>query len=225
MKSIIIIIIVFISLNYTSFSQNMIKIADFNINTQELSKNIQCQMTQFIFRSKQKTSFHAAYDVLDIVKPYIDTIDRSLMNNLVLVFENPDRQAVIASYSDIDKLLTSMPAVLMYDRTAKSLDTNSINTEEINDSEISELDEQLSGFSRKRRIHLQMKTIPVSEKTRMVRDATIVFPADLNTDRWINGIDRIIIFKYKTDRIPPVPEEEEQTEETDKKSKKKGKKK
>ncbi|MFC2130553.1 hypothetical protein ACFLSQ_03885 [Bacteroidota bacterium] len=224
MKRIISLIIVFIiSINF-GIAQEFIKIAEVEINTGELAKTTKYQSTQFIFKSKQKTGFHLTFDVMDLIQSHINNIESKDKPKLIFIFENPMGESVTAAYSEFDNLLTNLPAVLMYDKTLKKVgDSLVLGDNEEGDVDFTELEEQISQFSSKKRLHLQIKTIPVSEKTRMLQDATIIFPKDLNTDRWINGIDKIKIFKYESGRIPPEPVIEEQPEEPKSKSKKKKK--
>ena len=74
MKRIILLIIVFLAINNLSEAQKFSKIAEIKINTDELSKTLQYQSTQMIFQSKQKTDFHYSYDIMDIIKPAIDSL-------------------------------------------------------------------------------------------------------------------------------------------------------
>ena len=225
MKRIISSIIVFIiSINF-GISQEFIKIAEVEINTGELAKITKYQSTQFIFKSKQKTDFHLTFDLMDIIKPYINNIETKDKPKLIFIFENPQGESVTAPYSEFDDLITNLPAVLMYDKKLKKIGDSLILGDKDGEVDFSELEEQISQFTSKKRLHLQIKTIPVSEKKRMLQNATIIFPKDLNTERWINGIDKIKIFKYESDRIPPESIIEEQPEETKSKSKKKKKKK
>ncbi len=215
MKRIIALIIVFIALNNFADAQKFSKIAVIAINTDELSKTLQYQSTQLIFQSRQKTDFHYSYDAMEIIKPVIDTIKTKDKSKLVFVFENQLGQSVMASYGEFDNLMTSIPAVLMYGKELKSVeDTLHLGDGEDGNVDLSALEAQFAQYGTKKRLHLQIKNITVAEKTRILNDATIIFPKDLRTDRWISGVDKITIYKYSSDRVEQEIPEVEQTDET-----------
>ncbi|MFH1050066.1 MAG: hypothetical protein V1779_03935 [bacterium] len=214
MKRIIALIIVLLAINNFAEAQKFSKIAEIKINTDELSNTLQYQSTQLIFQSKQKTDFHYSYDVMDIIKPLIDTIKTKDKPKLVFVFENQLGQSVMAGYSEFDNLITSLPAVLMYGKELKKIgDSLLLGDNKDGDVDMGELEEQFAQYGSKKRLHLQIKTITVAEKARILTDATIIFPKDLRTDRWISGVDKITIYKFTSDRVEQEIPETEKTEE------------
>ncbi len=204
MKRLILLFIVILMSFDLSIAQDLEKIAEIKINTVELAKKVNFQSTKFIFRSKQSTGYHLAFDFADILKPYLKGLSKKDKLNLVIVAENENGESVTATYADIDMSLTSMPAVLIYHKVAVK---DSITLQEKNGKmDMSELDEDIANLTTRRRIHLQIKRVPVAEKIRIMNDATLIFPKDINTERWINGIDLVKIYKYKSQRVPPVEE-------------------
>jgi len=207
MKRLILLFIVFLIFFNLSYSQDLEKIADIKINTIELAKKINYQSTKFIFRSKQSTRYHLAFDFADILKPYIKGLSKKDKMNLVIVAENEKGESVTATYADIDISMTSMPAVLIYHKVAVK---DSITLHEKDGKmDLSELDEDIANLTTRRRIHLQIKRIPVAEKIRIMKDATLIFPKDMCTERWINGINLVKIYKYKSNIVPPLEENPE----------------
>ena len=221
MKRIISLIIVFLSVINFSISQDFTKIAEFKLDTKELAKTIPYQSTQFIFQSKQKTDFHYAFDLIDIIKPHIESVALKDRKKLVFVLENENGESVTAAYSEFDILLTNSPAVLLSDEVKIKTSDSLVLEEKEGDIDMSEI-EGLSQFATRRRIFLQIKNIPVPEKQRMLQNATVIFTKDLNSERWINGVNMIKVFKYESGIIPaePIPVPLEEPQDT-KKSKKK----
>ena len=235
MKSFIYIIIVLISTFNIIIAQEVIMesvvpvivqdlelVAEIPVNTQELVNNVVNRKTQFEFRSKQKTDFVTTMYVQDIIKPHLK-VPASEYNRLVVVFENPQGQSVVAGYSEFDPLLTVVPAVLVAKHDVQKKSKVVLSDDEL-DVDMSEVEALFAGDGPKLKIGLQIKTIPLADKEKMELDATIIFPKDLNTDRWINNIDVIKIYKYIPKRTPVAPVVEEKKEEPIKTTKTKKKK-
>lgn len=203
MKRIIALIIVFFSIIiYQGSAQKFTKLAEIPINTTELEKTLQYVSTQLIFQSRQQTDFHYTYDLGEILKPVLDTIKTKDKSKIVFVFENQLGQSVMANYSEIDNLLTNMPAVLMYGKKVKKAgDSLLLGDDKDGNVDLTQLEEQFAQYSTKKRLHLQIRNISVAERARILSDATIIFPKDLRTDRWISGVDKITIYKYTSDRV------------------------
>jgi hypothetical protein len=208
MKRIIALIIVFLALINFAEAQKFTKIAEININTTELDKIYESQLTQLIFQSRQQTDFHYSFEVTDILKPVVDTIKTKDKSKLVFVFENQLGQSVTANYGEFDKLLTNLPAILISGKEVKKVgDSLMLGDDKDGNVDLSDLEAQFAHFGTKKKLHLQIKQITVAEKTRILTDATIIFPKDMRTDRWISGVDKITIYKYSSDRIEQqVPE-------------------
>jgi hypothetical protein len=203
MKRIIALIIVLFSIIiYSGSAQSFVKIAEIPINTTELEKTLQYVSTQLIFQSRQQTDFHYTYEINEILKPVIDTIKTKDKPRLVFVFENQLGQSVMANYSEIENLLTNLPAVLMYGKKVQKVgDSLLLGDGKDSNVDLTQLEEQFAQFGTKKRLHLQIKNISVAEKARILSDATVIFPKDLRTDRWISGVDKITIYKYSSDRV------------------------
>lgn len=236
MKSLIYIIIVLITTFNIIIAQEVIVeyavpvivqdlelIAEIPVNTQELVSKVVNRKTQFEFRSKQKTDFVTTMYVQDIIKPHLK-VPASEYNSLLVVFENPQGQSVVAGYSEFDPLLTSIPAVLVAKTDGVEKKSKVVLSDDELDVDMSEVEALFAGDGPKLKIGLQIKTIPISDKEKMELDATIIFPKDLNTDRWINNIDVIKIYKYIPKRTPVAPVIEEIKEEPIKTTKTKKKK-
>lgn len=217
MKRLMLLFIVILISFDLSFAQDLEKIAEIKINTVELAKKVNYQSTKFIFRSKQNTGYHLAFDFVDILKPYLKGLSKKDKLNLLIVAENNKGESITATWADIDRLMTSMPAVLIYHKVVVK---DSITLQEKNGKmDMSELDEDIANLTTRRRIFLQIKRIPVAEKIRIMKDATLIFPKDISTERWINNIDLVKIYKYKSNQI--LPTEETPKIENDKKVNKK----
>lgn len=187
----IVILITLSSLNSKEF-QEIIKI---NIDTEELSKKINYHSTQFFTRNNQKSDYIYTFNIYDIIMLYLKDLSKSDFDKLIFLFKNNDNQTVLATFNEFDNNNSQLQAYLTFKKvTAKTGDKISID-ESKGDLDLQELDENITHFTTRHRIGLQLETIDKSIQSLLLSNSCLIFPKDLTTKRWLKNVTEIIIYK------------------------------
>ena len=197
MKRIIsIFIVLIISVNY-SYSQNFKELTTIKVNTNELKDNVPYQSTQFVLKTKQSTDYIFTFNITDIIKSYISKISKEKLNSAVIVFINKDGQTLTTTYNEFDSENTRVPAVITLKKAENKMG-DSITIQEVDgDIDLSELDETFSHFATRTRVGLQISSLDKKTLAQLSKDATLVFPNDMTTDRWLSEITEIKIYIFE----------------------------
>jgi hypothetical protein len=196
MKTYIFFLFIFF-LTSSCFGEELREIASIDLNLTEISKKYDRTTTRFVFTNKKTANKYYCIDLSKAIEPFVKQFTPIERKRLVIIAENQNGERLSTSYFDYDRNTVQIKPVLIFDKvkTAGLLDTIVVSDEcsKNHMTEYSDLDKAL-GSALEQVIHLQMKDLTVSEKKRLFKSGTLVFPQDQSTERWLCDTRRIRIF-------------------------------
>lgn len=199
MKKILIIIAIAVSTFCTA--QDFRNVATIEVNTYEFAEKFEYNANHFVTAKKKIIDKSFTFNLIDILSHYTKEISEEDYKHLFVVAVDADGKKSAFSYLECTPEVSQIVPQLFYTKAARSIsgvrDTLRIydveGTQETNKNQLrSEFATMFVG-----KIYLQMKNISDEEKKLYFSDASLIFPQDATTKRWLSNVKFLKIYLIK----------------------------
>lgn len=190
-KIVLILVMLLLIPNSMSYAYDLIAVD--SLNVKEIGHKLELATIQVYYKNRKLVKKVKGAYFYKFMNKFIET-----ENNYIISVVDENKKAFFFSKEDFDKKINIIPPFLIIKNKfiGKLGDTLKIQYETNKAFDFADLDVEF-GLVIKERVHLQMKYSKNDSIKKYFKPITLIFPQDKTVTRWVENIEKIIIYEIK----------------------------
>ncbi|OGU55838.1 MAG: hypothetical protein A2X64_11395 [Ignavibacteria bacterium GWF2_33_9] len=175
------------------------KIAEIDFSSPQLMKEYNVSAFKLYSKKRKRIKDMKGTYFTQIFERNIPDISEDVLKNSYFKATSKNGKSVTFTYNEVSEKLAKIPAIVGYSERIIMRDSINIDNFEgtsLSQEQKSKFDKLFTNFSNYK-IYLQMNSVSKAAADSVFVNNFLIFPMDINTDRWLGDLEKIEIYKLK----------------------------